>query len=120
SLKLRFVEGHVLDADGTLVAIHRDDAVDHQERVAMRQRIEDLKDPGSFEGFTIHSSGPSSCFAKAVPPRRASRRSADTPRIQSRVGSAGVPPYFLPAGTSHATPELAAIEAPVPIFRLSA
>ena len=40
--ELRFVEGHVLDADRVLVAAHVDDAIDHEERIAMRQRLEDV------------------------------------------------------------------------------
>jgi hypothetical protein len=36
TLEIRFVGGHVLDALGGTIAVHVDDAVDHQKRIAMR------------------------------------------------------------------------------------
>jgi translation initiation factor IF-1 len=38
------VEGDVLDPDGGFVAVDIDDAVDHQERVAVRQKLQDALD----------------------------------------------------------------------------
>ena len=41
---MRLVEGDVLDADGGVVAVDIDDPVDHQERVAVRQKLHDAFD----------------------------------------------------------------------------
>ena len=38
-LEERLVDGDALDADGALVAIHVDDAVDQQKRIAVRQQL---------------------------------------------------------------------------------
>src|SRR6516165_12798017 len=40
--KVRLVDGDVLNTDHRLVATQFDDAVHHQERIAVRQRLEDL------------------------------------------------------------------------------
>jgi hypothetical protein len=42
--ELPLVDGDVLDADRDFVAAHADDAVDHQERIAVRQSLEDRRD----------------------------------------------------------------------------
>src|SRR5205085_3568587 len=88
-LKLRLVEGHVLDTDRELVAAHLHDAIDHQERIAMRKRVQDLEDTGGFEAGG-HSPPPS---VSSGAPRRASRRRAASSRNHWRTGIAGVPPY---------------------------
>ena len=49
SLKLRLVDGHVLDADAAFVAADVDDAVDQQKRIAMRQHFEHSRDIGRFQ-----------------------------------------------------------------------
>src|SRR6185436_19406311 len=41
-LKVRLVRGDVLDAGGGAVPVHVDDAVDKEERIAMRQQLEDV------------------------------------------------------------------------------
>ena len=40
--ELRLVEGDVLDADAGLVAVDLDDLVDQQERIAVRQQLQNL------------------------------------------------------------------------------
>src|ERR1019366_9718636 len=47
--ELRLVDGHVLDADGGFVAAHADDAIDHQERIAVRQRLQNSRDVGRLK-----------------------------------------------------------------------
>ena len=44
SLEIGLVRRDVLDADGRAVAVHLDDAVDEEEWVAMRQKLEDGRD----------------------------------------------------------------------------
>ena len=44
TLEIRLVGGDVLDADGRAVAVHVDDAVDQEKRIAMRQKLEDVGD----------------------------------------------------------------------------
>src|SRR6185295_9144478 len=70
SLELRLVAGDVLDADRELVAAHLHDAIDHQERIAVRQGRKNFEDAGSVEGGA-HSSPPSVSLANTEPPRRA-------------------------------------------------
>src|SRR6478609_9371848 len=43
-LEIGLVGGDVLDADGRAVTVHVDDAVDEKERIAMRQKLEDVGD----------------------------------------------------------------------------
>src|SRR5690606_23197996 len=43
------VDGHVLEPDGGLVAIHVEDAIDQEERIAMRQQLEQARDIGCAE-----------------------------------------------------------------------
>ena len=52
SLEMRFVEGHVLDADPMLVAADIDHAVDHQKRITMRQHTKDSQNVRSLESFS--------------------------------------------------------------------
>ena len=44
--ELRLVGGDVLDADAGFVAVDLDDAVDHQERIAVRQQLQQRLDIG--------------------------------------------------------------------------
>jgi RecB family exonuclease len=44
ALEERLVDGDVLDRHRALEAVELDDAVDQQERVAVRQQLEDLPD----------------------------------------------------------------------------
>src|ERR1700694_2197598 len=44
SLKTGRVGGHVVDAGGGAVAVNVDDTVDHEERVAMWQKLQDVGD----------------------------------------------------------------------------
>lgn len=44
SLKERFVDRHVLDTDDAIRRIHFHDSVDEQQRVAVRQDLENLLD----------------------------------------------------------------------------
>src|SRR6516225_5971516 len=48
--KVRLVDGDVLNTDHRLVATQLDDAVHHQERVAVRQRLEDFGDIKRLDG----------------------------------------------------------------------
>src|SRR6185312_757391 len=47
--KLRLVDGDVLDADAGVVAADVDDAIDHDERVTVRQEPQDLADLGGLD-----------------------------------------------------------------------
>src|SRR5690606_14395074 len=49
--ELRLVHRDVLDADAGIVAIDLDDAVDEQERIAVRNALHDPIDVGDTEGF---------------------------------------------------------------------
>ena len=55
-LEERLVDGDVLDADGALVAVHVDDAIDHQERIAMRQQLHHAPDIGRAELLVVPAS----------------------------------------------------------------
>jgi hypothetical protein len=74
SLKKGLADADVLDPDGTLVGIHLDDAVDHQERVAMRDHLHDPDDIGLHAhirggGGFAHCLWPlSSLFSLTLPP----------------------------------------------------
>ena len=92
--ELRFVGGNVLDADRVVVAAHLDDAIDHEERIAMRQQPQDVVNAGSAEALAGHASSPS-----GLPSLRTRRRSTATPFMKSRTGWAGEPIQRAPAGT---------------------
>src|SRR5208282_1194574 len=113
--ELRLVDRDVLDSDAMFVAAHVDDAVDHDEGVAMRQQPQDVAYAGDAEGFGIHVPSPS-----ALPPRRTRRRMTAALFSQSRAGWAGEPPQRSPLGISAATPLCAASMTPLPIVRWSA
>src|ERR1051326_3028273 len=117
--ELRLVGGHVLDADGRLVAADLHDAVHHEQRIALRQRLEQLEDIGGAECLRGHvsSSGLSLSRRRSCRTRRDSRTSVLS---QSRNGRAGNPPHWTPAGTSVMTPLRAPSLAPRPIVRWSA
>ena len=74
SLKIGLADADVLDADGALVGIHLDDAVDHQEGVAMRDHLHDPDDIGLHAqirggGGFAHCLCPlSSLFSLTLPP----------------------------------------------------
>ena len=75
-MELRLVEGDVLDADRRLVAVDLDDAVDHQERIAVRQQLQDLLDVGRLERRrrSFIRSRPPSVSARAARASRSQQR----------------------------------------------
>src|SRR5262245_62867357 len=48
-LKERLVDGHAFDADAALIAIHFDQPVDQQERVAMGKELHDARNVSAAE-----------------------------------------------------------------------
>src|SRR6202035_3316049 len=100
-----------------LVAANVDDAVDHEERIAVRQRREDALDVGCAEAVYAHSSSPA--LSRLFPPRAILPIMASA-LSHSRNGRAGKPPHCAPAGTSVMTPLRAPSRAPAPIVRWSA
>ena len=62
---MRLVEGDVLDADGGIVAVDVDDAVDQQERVAMRQKPVDAVNVEAVIGVSASSAIGASFFPAA-------------------------------------------------------
>ena len=54
--ELRLVGGDVLDADAVFVAADFDDAVDQQERIAVRKRGEDFANPDGLKRLAAHVS----------------------------------------------------------------
>jgi hypothetical protein len=64
-LEERLVDANVLDADGAMVELHVDDAVDHQHRITMRDHLQDAFDVryggwrhnARLVGLHIHVSG---------------------------------------------------------------
>ena len=64
--ELRLVGGDVLDADAVLVAADFDDAVDQQERIAVRKRGEDFANPYGLKRLAAHVSSP---LARSTPHR---------------------------------------------------
>ena len=89
-LEERLVDGDVLEADAALVAVHVVDAVEHQERVAVRQQLEDAVD-------VEHRGGHGLVFSSA---RMRSRRPARTSRPvwPASAGSRRSCPTGAPAG----------------------
>jgi hypothetical protein len=85
-LEERLVDGHALDADGALVAIHVDDAVDHQEGIAMRQELHHPRDVSRAELLR----GTSLCHCLA----RSQLIVSPPPRYKASLVAAGAP-FFL-------------------------
>src|SRR5678816_2603329 len=54
ALEVRLVRGHVLDAGSRAVPVHVDDAIDKEEWVTMRQKLEDVRDLSPSE-LRFHS-----------------------------------------------------------------
>ena len=52
SHELRLVGRHIFDPDGEFVAAHGMHAIDHQERIPVRQRFQDLCDIGGFNDLS--------------------------------------------------------------------
>src|SRR4029079_8849508 len=106
SLELRLVERDVLDADGEFVAADLRDTVDHQEWIAMRQRLQDLRDCHRLNGFRlVHRASPPS--GGSLWPRAAIRSSHFSSRNQAFSGLAGVvrpPPARGPGGGAFGGP----------------
>jgi hypothetical protein len=58
ALELRFVGGDVLDPDAEIIALRGDDAIDLQERVAVREKTQQPLDIVAFQSLTrryVHS-----------------------------------------------------------------
>ena len=91
--KLRLVDGHVLDADARLVAADVDDAVDHQERIAVRQQPQDRGMSADSRRRRLASMRailtPSPLDAGASAVRRAARSTVAISRNHCRTGRAG-------------------------------
>ena len=65
--KLRLVDGDVLDADAAFVAADVDNAVNHDERIAMRQQPQNLADLDGFNAFAVHRPLPGEFWRAAKP-----------------------------------------------------
>ena len=52
--EMRLVGRDVLDADAALIALHVDDAVDHQKRISMRKRGENFSNSDGLNRFAGH------------------------------------------------------------------
>ena len=107
--KLRFIRGDILDADAIFVAAYSDNSIDQKERIAVGQQPQDFVNVGGAKSLFVHSGSPLRLSLLA------SRRSAATPFIKSRIGRAGEPTQRSPGGTSCITPLCAPSCAPVPI-----
>ncbi len=87
ALELRLVDADVLDANAEFVAARLDDAIDQQERIAMRQIFQELQMSNEFEGrrWLVHrpafrhclSSGAASAIAGAASPEAAPLSTTD-------------------------------------------
>ena len=88
--ELRLVERDVLDADAGVVAVDLDDAVDQQERVAVRQQLQDLLDVGRAElqrlrrrrSSRISLIDPCALAVRRAPNARRSTGTAERPALQ--------------------------------------
>ena len=78
--ELRFIRGDILDADAIFVAAYSDNPIDQKERIAVGQQPQDFVNVGGAESLFVHSGSP----LRLSP--LASRRSAATPFIKSRIG----------------------------------
>src|SRR5882672_7277354 len=115
--ELRLVDRDVLDSDAALVATDIDDAVDHQKRIAVRQRLENGGNIGRLEcgPGDSHFPHPHS-LSCARPPLLSlvSRSSVATSRSHCLPDLAGYPAQRAPDGTLLMTPALAPSIAPAP------
>src|SRR5262249_20406311 len=91
--ELRLVRGDVLDSNSALIAADLYDPIDHQKRIAMRQRLEDggeiryfERDPLVVQPGLLSPSPPRPALALAS---LASRSSVATSRSHCRPGRAG-------------------------------
>src|SRR5262249_37553264 len=114
---------HILDADAGFVALNLLDAIDQQERIAMRKQLENLLDVQGFGRRRCdhvaafqHSSD---CVCRVpepcLPARNAICSRIFISRNQILAGFAGMPPQRAPGGTSSLTMLVAAICAPSPM-----
>src|SRR5262245_17316139 len=124
-LKEGFVDGDALDADAAFIAIHFDQAVDQQKRVAMRQQFHDPRNVGAAQfllGRLRFTHDPARTIPRASTIAYSSRRRGRRPsrfraaicRAHSAMGTAGVLPMRAPAGTSSLACPPPAICAPEP------
>ena len=56
--EVRLIGRDVLDADAGFITADLNDAVDQQERVAVRQGGEDLANPNGLKRLAVHASPP--------------------------------------------------------------
>src|SRR5690606_3248204 len=117
TLEVRLVHRHVLDADGRVVAIHLNDPVNQQKRVAVRQQPHQLGNIDTFQrlGRVLYHRF---YFPFRFPSARL--RKAAISRNACRMGCAGDPAQRSPAGMSCITPLPAASCARSPIVMWSA
>src|SRR5688572_22392751 len=116
TLKHRLVIGNVLDAGRALVAIDVDDAIDHQKRIAVRQRLEDVRDFKCGELAPGRLVGNHGVVHQRRSPLLSLRRVA-TSRQKSLKLCAGAPATSLPAGISVATAARPRTTVPAPMVR---
>jgi hypothetical protein len=114
TLEELLVERDVLDADDPFSRLDFEDAVDEQERVPVREDLQDLGDSDLQDGppFSISASRFSS-----VSIRRAISESFATNaarRRNSRCGAAGIPDTTSPGATEPVTPACPVAIAPRP------
>src|SRR5690606_24474142 len=105
-LEMRLVDRDILDADRRVVAVDLDDPIYQQERVAVREK---LQQPGNIE--TVQRLRRFLCHRFYFPflfPSTRLRRAAIS-RNACLMGWAGEPAHFSPAGMSFITPLPAAI-----------
>src|SRR5205807_5258181 len=125
--KERLVVRHVLDADARFIAADGDNAVHQQERITLRQELEEVLRPQrqQFLIGIVHlaPSVPSLSWGRsrrrATRVSSASRLSTAVSRRKERARRPGVPSHFAPAGTSLKTEHAAPIWAPSPMVMWS-
>jgi hypothetical protein len=114
SLKELFVVRDVLDPDDTLARLDLEDPIDEQERIPVREDLQDLADSDLQGGppFSISASLRSiSSSRRASSGRRAIRAER---RRNSRWGAAGIPETTAPGATDPVTPAWPVAIAPLP------
>ena len=92
--ELRLVGGDVLDADAVFVAADLDDAVDQQERIAVRQRGEDFANPDGLKRLAAHALV--SPAAGAAINRRRGRSPSASASLSARHGPRAAGRAFAP------------------------
>src|SRR5580704_10380055 len=123
--ELGLVDRNVLDADGALIAINIHNAIDHDERIAMRKQPQDLANLDRIEAFGAHVLPPTDTPGKRALPgtsemtRLRSATTAPSPIAMSPATEACVPMVTKsPTVTLPAMPVCAAIRQCRPMLTL--